>query len=44
MKLLWGIFSAWLMRPLYIAAIVLLVVVVVVLFIQLKKAKNGSKA
>jgi hypothetical protein len=44
MKLLWNIFSAWLMKPLYQIGIVVLVVIIIVLFIQLQKAKKQGVA
>jgi len=44
MKLLWNIFSAWLMKPIYQIGIVLLVVIIIVLFIQLQRAKKASAA
>lgn len=42
MKLLWNIFSAWLMKPIYQIGIVLLVVIIMVLFVQLQRAKKAA--
>lgn len=42
MKLLWSIFSAWLMKPIYQIGLVLLVIIIIFLVVQLQRAKKQA--
>ena len=42
MKFLWSVFSAWLAKPVYQAAIIILIVIIIIMAVKMYQANKGE--